>query len=354
MQATTPGAGTATLSVSPDATGEIQWSSFDVTASTAGAGSPSTTVAFLPARLRFPGMLAQRFWDFEESTVAFPDIQPEPSDVAKLLVVDFMLVHGQDWFIVPLRQNVGELKRVDALVVTDVFGRRTAIDRADKGNTAPGPARWTAFTNTAAGPPAGLGDFLILPPSVGTLVQASRVLEEVRFARDEMANMAWAIERRTPNLVGDTRTGSQRDAIIESTAPVTPPQSTDTTSPLRYLVESRVPVQYVPLVGVQPVTSSPNIVLESAALVRPNGSGTPAPVLPASKIVKPTPALSPYQIIEEQIPRMGTTVERAVYRARWIDGSVHLWIARRRRSGAGEAQSGLRFDAALATNVGGT
>jgi hypothetical protein len=51
---------------------------------------------------------------------------------------------------------------------------------------------------------------------------------------------------------------------------------------------------------------------------------------------------------------MGTTVERVVYRARWIDGSTHLWVARRRRSGAGEAQSGLRFDAALPNDAQGT
>jgi hypothetical protein len=354
VQATTPGGGAATMSLVPDATGEIQWSSFDVTASTTGAGSPAKTVAFVPNTVRFPGQPSQRFWDFESSDIALPDIQPDPRDVTKLLVVDFMLVHGPDWFLVPLTQAVGDLTRVDALVVTDVFGRVTAIDRADLGHTAPGPTRWTAFTNTANVSPPGLGDFLILPPSVGTLVQSSRVVEEVRFARDEMANMAWAIERRTPNLMGGARTGSQRDALIEAIAPVTPPASTDTTSPLRYVVESRVPVQYVPLVGVQPSTSSPAFVLELAADVRPDDHGVLTPVAPASKILQPTPPQAPYQIIEEQVPRLGTTVERAVYRARWIDGSTHLWIARRRRSGAGEAQSGLRFDAALATNAEGT
>jgi hypothetical protein len=36
-----------------------------------------------------------------------------------------------------------------------------------------------------------------------------------------------------------------------------------------------------------------------------------------------------------------------VRRSRWIDGSVHLWSARQKTTGAGEGQSGLRFDLAL-------
>jgi len=53
-----------------------------------------------------------------------------------------------------------------------------------------------------------------------------------------------------------------------------------------------------------------------------------------------------YQIVEEEVPRTGMTVERVVHRARWIDGSTHLWIARRRRLGGGEVASGLAFDTA--------
>jgi hypothetical protein len=352
--AAAPGGGTVTMPVVPDAEGQIQWSSLDVSAATTGTGPAGTTSVAYPIQVRFPGMPAQRFWDFESGHMAFPDVQPEPRDVTKLLVVDFMLVHGSDWFLTTLPQAVGELTRVDALVVTDVFGRRTAVDRADKGNTAPTLSRWTAFSNTRTATPVGVSDFLVLPPSVGGALQGSRVLEEVRFARDEMANMAWGIERQSPNLVGGLRGGSHRDAVIESLAPVTPPASTDQTSPLRYLLESRVPVQYVPLVPVPITPGSPPIELERAAGLRPNAAGAPVPVLPAGKILRPTPPVTPYRISEEEIPRMGTTVERVVYRARWIDGSTHLWVARRRRSGAGEAQSGLRFDAALPTDAQGT
>jgi hypothetical protein len=65
-----------------------------------------------------------------------------------------------------------------------------------------------------------------------------------------------------------------------------------------------------------------------------------------SKILTPAGVGSDYQIEEEEIPRAGLRVERAVYHARWIDGSTHIWVQRRRRIGAGESQSGLAFDQA--------
>jgi len=34
-------------------------------------------------------------------------------------------------------------------------------------------------------------------------------------------------------------------------------------------------------------------------------------------------------------------------RSRWLDGSTHLWIARRKTSGQGEGSSGLKFDLAI-------
>jgi hypothetical protein len=87
---------------------------------------------------------------------------------------------------------------------------------------------------------------------------------------------------------------------------------------------------------------------------RPNQ--TPPPpftgVPPIGKILNPKvlePGVTNYRIPDEEIPRDGMEVERVVFRTRWIDGSTHLWVARRRFSGAGETASALRFDLALPT-----
>jgi hypothetical protein len=47
---------------------------------------------------------------------------------------------------------------------------------------------------------------------------------------------------------------------------------------------------------------------------------------------------------EEEVPREGARVTRAYQLARWIDGTTHLWLGRRKAIGRGEGSSGLRFD----------
>ena len=43
-------------------------------------------------------------------------------------------------------------------------------------------------------------------------------------------------------------------------------------------------------------------------------------------------------------PNKGIRVTRSYQFTRWIDGSSHLWIGRRKGVGSGEGSSGLRFD----------
>jgi hypothetical protein len=54
----------------------------------------------------------------------------------------------------------------------------------------------------------------------------------------------------------------------------------------------------------------------------------------------------PLAIHDEEVPRAGARVTRAYQYARWIDGSTHLWVGRRKEPGRGEGASALRFDAA--------
>jgi hypothetical protein len=52
-------------------------------------------------------------------------------------------------------------------------------------------------------------------------------------------------------------------------------------------------------------------------------------------------------LFEEEVPRAGVTVERIWKYARWYNGQILLWTARRKRIGRGEGSSGLRFDVIL-------
>jgi hypothetical protein len=50
------------------------------------------------------------------------------------------------------------------------------------------------------------------------------------------------------------------------------------------------------------------------------------------------------RLFDEEIPNEGARVTRSYQYARWIDGSVHLWLGRRKVPGRGPGSSGLRFD----------
>ena len=358
VQAEAPDASGVVFDAHPDAGGELPWSSFDVSPTTisppAGQTPTSNRITLVPGHVRFRSISAPRFWDFETSDLALPDVKPEARDIGKTLTLDFLLIHGVDWFIVPIPQALGTLARVDALVVTDVFGAQASITRADAATTAPGPSRWSLYTPVT---PTAVANYFVCSPTAGSAARAGRPLESVRFARDEMANMAWGIENAAASPIGKPRPGPERDAAVDAISPVTPGLSTDATSLLRYQVETKVPIHWIPLLGAgNPVTG-----LQVAEMARPNPNpstvpNTPpvppfVPVPPISKILNPGGTSAGYTIADEEVPRDGLVVERVAYRTRWIDGSTHLWIARRRRTGAGETASALRFDVASSTTT---
>jgi hypothetical protein len=353
IAANATGAGNATMTAEPNSTGEFDWYSFDVVAknTTASEEAPKgIDFTMIPSDARFPGMPSQRFWMFETNELPFVDIKPDKRDLMKLIVADFMLVHGNNWYCLPVPQDVGTLVVTERIVVTDVFGHQTIIDRADAGATAPGTNRWTMFSNTdVSAQTETLTNSFILTPSPGPAMQLGQVLEDVRFGRDEMANMAWAIERVTESPIGEPRSGRERDAEVAQSQHFPPPGMLGT-SPLRYLIETKVPVNWIPLVAVKPDSQNPSIELEKAAALHATvaAPGVGA-VQSLGRILQPTAVVPPpqYRIKEEEIPRDGTRIERVTFRSRWYDGSTHLWVQRRRLASAGESQAGLRFDQAL-------
>ena len=90
-----------------------------------------------------------RWWQLEDARFNWTNVDVDRRDVAKALVLDFMLVQGDDWFLVPFGQPVGSLVEVVQLVVRDVFDELTLVRRADAGPTTQ-HAPWTMFS-TARG-----------------------------------------------------------------------------------------------------------------------------------------------------------------------------------------------------------
>jgi hypothetical protein len=341
---------TAVLAAAPDGEGDLEWHAFAQLDGTAPSGLPAATAtqihrAVIPGHVRFRGMPNERFWDFEDGRVDFGGLHPDRRNLASMILMDFMLVHGNDWFLVPFEQPVGTLCRSE-LTMVDVFGFSTPIPRADA-VPAPENARWTMFSTSklAPGQPAALADYFLLPASAAASVLDGPALEQVRFLRDETANLAWAVEHSTEGHLGAAWAGHAR-ATATAPPPAAPPAST---APLRYRLQTSVPANWIPFQPVK-LPDSDQIALARASLLMADGAPDDQPSLPApyGKILAPTslPAGATYRVREQEIPREGTRVSRLVRWSRGPDGQTHVWVSRKRGVGAGEGWSGLRFDLA--------
>jgi hypothetical protein len=319
-------AGTLTLTATPDATAALDWYAFDLVSGTPPANPTSTTSSVIPSHVRFPGMPNPRWWDLETSKTDFGAISPDPRDLSKLLFADFLLLHGDDWFLAPLDVPTGSLCWIDSLTVTDVFGVTTAIPRAD----AAAGTRWTLFSTTDQSTSAP-ATFLVTPASATAAAQESEPFEEVHLLRDETADMAWAIE----HLVAGPSGAPQ----FEAPPPAAPPL-TGAPAPLAYQLATPLPGSWFPLLPMP---------TPGGGLGLAGGTVEGGPPAPSGRLLQSL--FRPgFRLPEHELTRAGLRLQRVACRTRSPDGKTHFWIARRRQLGAGEASSGLRYDQTRGTD----
>jgi hypothetical protein len=313
--------------------GDLDWYAFDLLPGAAiGAGAdplgPVLARTAIPSPVTYRGMPATRWWEMEDAAVDFGAVEAAPEDLARLLLVEFAVAYSNDWFLVPVTLPIGGLYRTRSLVVTDTFGERHLIRPYTEVDGPAGP--WRLFHLTGAVEP----DLLLTPALTAGL--DGPVLEEVLFLRDEMANLAWAVERLISGPHGravnrhETETARPAAAVSASETPA---------APLAYHLATQVPAHWIPLAAVRDRPTDP-LRLRRALLLRggPEGLMEPGPL---GRILLPGKAL---ELQEEEVPRTGIRVTRAFQCARAADGSTHLWMGRRKTPGRGEGFSGLRFD----------
>ena len=136
----------------------------------------------------------------------------------------------------------------------------------------------------------------------------SAALEQVLFMRDEMASMAWAIERSIESPM-------ERPFAYAAVAPVPDGgAATAAGAPPRYLLSSTVPANWIPLLPVQHQVGSKFIRrLRRGAMLQPDGSRT---VHQARSRALATGA--PLLLYDEEVPREGVQLTRGRRHARWI------------------------------------
>jgi len=262
--------------------------------------------------VRFGGIPADRFWELEDAEVDLGATDVSTLDTGRLLLIGFAQVYGNDWFLLPLEVPAGSLTRLKQAIVTDTFGERHLIERAGRANPA-----WDMFVVHGSD-----GGLLIMPSERGVSGEA---IETVVLARDELANLAWAIEPFVTDGRGERV--NRRDRWLE-VAPDGPPAA----ELPAYAVQTIVPDYWLPLV--------PQAIADG--LIR----FTLVPLLQPGAESKPRGRLlsADAWMHEEEVPREGAAVTRRPVLARWFDGSWHAWTRREKNPGAGESSSGLAFD----------
>jgi hypothetical protein len=112
--------------------GHLDWYAFDSNLEVSLGGAQDAAITeiarkVIPAPISFKGMPAARFWEFEDAQVDFGSVDAAATDLARMLLVQFAVDTGNDWFVIPIEIDVGSLCRTRSLVITDTFGIRTLI-----------------------------------------------------------------------------------------------------------------------------------------------------------------------------------------------------------------------------------
>ncbi|MGO9400276.1 MAG: hypothetical protein ACLP19_20895 [Xanthobacteraceae bacterium] len=307
-------------------TGEpLDWLSFDHSATPLGAISTppaAVTHTLIPAPVTFKGMPAPRYWQLEDASVDIGAVDAGPADTARLMLREFALIYGNDWFVVPIPVTVGAVAHVTSLFVTDTFGITQTIPHY---SATPDGGRWRIFAISGD----AIDYRLILPPVLARGLD-SQPQEQVLLVRDDAASMAWGVEKIVAGASGTPIDRASAAAI----ATPTPPPPTPVTG-LRYELGTSAPAYYIPFVA--NAASDGQRRMQRAALLAVDGSR--APITPLGRILA-----SDTPVFEEEFIREGVRIDRLYRLARWTDGSTHLWLARRKTTGAVAGSSGLQFD----------
>ena len=275
--------------------GHLDWYSFDLAQASFVRGV-SRGLTSLPVPVRYSGMPASRWWELESDDVNFGDLDAGPADLPRLLIANFATLYGNDWFVFPLAVPVGSLTEVEAVEVIDTFGdrhqiRSTALLDSDGGGDGRSGDDRRGGGRTDVARPVGDGSrpwrffelagdqvskshpspWLLVAPTLVTDVNGPP-LEQVELARDEGANLAWAIERSVEGPLGRAveRASAWHAANPPPWGPGASASGPDATRDYasqawRYRLERPVPPWWIPLVP-EPIADTAQVVLRRARM----------------------------------------------------------------------------------------
>lgn len=302
--------------------GRLDWHHFDIERRPKVMRRENTqNLRVLASPLRFAGQPAARFWEMEDSAVYLADMAGGAADLARSVLGAYAAVAGDDWFHLTADIPNGHVAHVVKMSVLDAFGDETTIRSVAQMGGKDRVWRWFEH-RVPEGTDPELEPLLFVPPSLAQS-HISPALEEVHFRRDEMANLAWAIEKRHRDPLGRG---------IETPKPPRPAAyEAKNAEDWTFAVSSAVPDHWFPLVPVQIGRQNPQIALRRGQILHDPDREKP----PTAQTTILTPQ-KPFIIDEAEVPFSGARVVRGWRMARSMDGGRHLWIGRKKSPSTGQ------------------
>lgn len=317
--------------------GRLDWFSFDAVGFHPRDHQIKPTArrsTVLPVPLTYPGQPASRFWETEEGDVYFGDVSADQEDMALVALAAYATVYGDDWWQIPLTVPTGTLARVTEVAVLDDFGGRTIVPASA---VLDGPERVFSFFELTGDTSADrdIAPLLFLPPTVQA-TDASRPLDDVTMGRDEVANLAWAVEHR---VTGSYGRGIDPLAVAagDGNRSAPPPNQAGVDDRWVFDLGGDVPGNWLPLFPVR-LGAGGSVGLQRGRVPVPSERRTRGAL---SQVLEPNDRL----IIEEsEVPRAGLRIQRRYQSARTPDGRLRVWLGRQKGPGRPTADATVSFD----------
>ncbi|MGR0221543.1 hypothetical protein [Agromyces sp. ZXT2-6] len=289
----------------------VDWYAVDLVATSPADPTDTGTRRVVPTQIAVPGAPHPRWWRLEDAD-AYLDSpnDPEPN-VLSMLLPELGYVDVNDWYIVPLEQRGGTLRRITELSVVDSFGVLTPIPPVDAES-------WTVFTLTTADgqDPAAAQDLLFVPNNAVAIVSNDDV-EDVRFLPDEHANLVWAFEQAYRTEDGQLVTNGEA-SVRQGAGP-----QDDADLPRYRFAAGASPawVPYLPRTRPGPGGAVAELYLRRGRTDPQANAGNPQY---HSRIVAEA-----WRLNEHEVPPDGIRVRRTHRYARGSDGRAYFWVGRR-------------------------
>ncbi|MDP5220203.1 hypothetical protein Q5Y75_23715 [Ruegeria sp. 2205SS24-7] len=310
----------------------MDWHDFSLTLQ-GGSPGEEQRLEMVPGQLQIRGVPEPRFWEIEDREAYFDSGEGAEPNILSLLLPEFFYTDMKNWYTIPAPMPSGAVREIQDVRVVDSFGVVSSVDPVGA-RSAPRDDPWSIYAMDL-GDEERTNSSTLLCLNTAARVGENDLIEEVRFLRDEAANLVWGWERQLTGSDGLFATVLEPGEAIHADEA----DALASTADLRFRLKSETARSFIPYLPRQ--TAGVPAVDGDIALRRARSSEAYSSKNPQyrGEIVAESLYLN-----EEDVPRSGVRVRRLHRFARGSDDEVYFWIGRDRNIAGPTKKPKLTFD----------